>query len=127
MRLSFLEKIILKWAIGAELGRTENAVAWRLGSLKLKRRPTKNKNKISRPTDEKLLAPVDEIISTELLRGDEGRHVVSPSNKDFLIIDFSTRPELFDKLQTIADENFRPPEYQIFYLIDKAVNDAGHD
>lgn len=124
--------------LAGELDRTENAVTFRLSKLELRRQKKRRKRSDtppekstpSRPPAEKIPEEVKQILVPELWKDGKpdrppaGEVPAWSAKKDFMIIDFSSHPELFVKLQTMAAKNYRPPEYQIFYLIDKAANNG---
>lgn len=111
--------------LASELGRTESAVVFRLSKLKLRRRKASaGKKAIKTETVIPSEASPEPIGSDSVTLFSSSDNLPMVPNKDFLIVDFSDHPDLFNKLKLLAKENFRPPEYEIFYLIDKASRDA---
>ena len=118
--------------LAVELDRTPKAVNLKLNKLRLSRVKSNplgsvRKHSPSRPLAEKKTRRCATDSGTVLVPesiGSNGAILTAKdfksAHKDFIIVDFTNYPELFEKLQLLARSNHRPPEYQIFHLIDKA-------
>jgi hypothetical protein len=116
--------------MSAELKRTENAVAFKMHQLKLRRSkpkiaPIKHSKEVPRPPDQTARphhSALEPISTGKIDLLPPVGNLPALSNKDFLIIDFSSYPDLYDNLLKTASENFRTPELQILFYCHHAIN-----
>ena len=98
-----------------ELGRSIGSVAGMLSHSGLIR----PKEKLSENESKYLATIKNHPINFDL---GAGLQEVLPKTKDFIIIDFSGRDELFKSVIEAASDNFRTPELQILFYCHQAIN-----
>ena len=93
--------------MGDQLGVSPPAVSVKLSAFKIKR-------------DKKSDRAYTKDLSTQV------ELPANPKKKDFFILDFSQHGDLYDRLLSFADDNFRTADNQALYFIHQALQADGN-